>query len=390
MGVILRSRLAGQVADELRARIQSGGLSGRLPGVRVLARQLGVSVPTICNALHLLAVEGTVAGADRRRWQVNEKAGKAAARDPNGGHADSHAVSTGTTDAALPKARPGPRAHAGRLLFLTTQALDSERFHGVEIFSYLLDLLGEKDWEVMHRVEKFATAKNPRQSWNQLARGKKIDAWVVLIGTPVFGRWAASQGFPCLFLGGNSGNSGIPRIAVNFGAMAREALARLHESGHRRILFPLWERIPELVGRCRDAARAVAAANHLPLKTITIMESKYSGPDVVPSLLRRAWKKQVPDALVLLDWREFVAAGAFFREANIEIPRDLSVIILSHNPNMDWHHPTIAHFAMPIQQIARKVARWALQAKQDPGISRLAIKELKARWVEGGSIKPRP
>jgi hypothetical protein len=392
MGVILRNQLAEQVAEELRSRIHNGTLAGRLPGVRVLSRGIGVSVPTTCRALHLLAGDGLVTGGDRRRWQVvnGARSGNGLPHPEGSGVNGSNRENSPAAESRSPSQRlPAAERRTGRLLFLTSQSLSSERFNGVEVFAHLLDILGDKDWEVLHRVEKFATAKNPRQSWNQLAGGKKIDAWVILIGTPVIGRWAVSQGIPCLFLGGNAGNSGVPRLAVNFGAMLREALARLQSSGHRRILIPLWGRIPELVGRCREAARAVTETADLPAEAITIMESKYSGPEVVPPLLRRAWKKQAPDALVLLDWREFVAASAFFREADLAIPRDLSVIILSHNPNMEWHHPPISHFEMPVQQLARKIARWARQVKQNPSASRLAIKEIHARWVEGGSVKSR-
>ena len=63
----------------------------------------------------------------------------------------------------------------------------------------------------------------------------------------------------------------------------------------------------------------------------------------------------------MLDWREFVAASGFFREARVEIPRDLSVVMLSQNPIMDWHSPAITHFEHPVKLMARTVAKWVTE-----------------------------
>jgi DNA-binding LacI/PurR family transcriptional regulator len=122
-------------------------------------------------------------------------------------------------------------------------------------------------------------------------------------------------------------------------------------------------------------------------KSVSLPETSYSRPEVLVDLLRRHWRRQVPDAVVFLDWREFIAASGFFREAGILIPRDVSVILLSQNPDMDWHLPSITHLHHPVRAMARISARWVAAGKSGPAI--LPTTEVKAKWVEGQSVVSR-
>jgi DNA-binding LacI/PurR family transcriptional regulator len=120
---------------------------------------------------------------------------------------------------------------------------------------------------------------------------------------------------------------------------------------------------------------------------VVVAESNYARPEVIVALLQRHWRKQPPDAIILLDWREFVAASGFFREADLVIPRDLSVVILSQNSIMDWHQPAITHFEHPVKLMARIISKWvtlgSLHYSPEPMI------EVRARWVEGASVAER-
>ena len=89
----------------------------------------------------------------------------------------------------------------------------------------------------------------------------------------------------------------------------------------------------------------------------------------------------------MLDSREFLAASGFFREAGIEIPRDLSVVMLSHNPIMDWHLPTITHFEHPVKLMARTVSKWVTQGRVS--YTPEPLMEVRARWVDGQSVLTR-
>jgi DNA-binding LacI/PurR family transcriptional regulator len=345
MKAIRKMSLVETVAADLAERIKAGELGPSFPGVRLLARTLNVSVPTVCRALHWLEGEGLLESAgDRRRWRV-----KSAVKPPK----------KRAAVVAAPKVRAGSSNNAaGRLLFLTARPLGVEKHSGVEVFAELLDHLTVKGWEVMYRVEKFSSAKSPRRSWDELVRMTEPDAIVVLLGTSVLAEWAKRTGIRTLFFGGDVGESGVPILSLKVQTMLRQALEHLFSTGHRSVLFPLCERTPVFVKRCRDLAAETAAAWGLEEKTVVLPETAYARPEVLVNLLRRHCRKQVPDAVVFLDWREFMAASCFFNEMGIVIPRDLSVIILSQNANMDWFLPNITHFQHPVRSMAKIIAKW--------------------------------
>lgn len=68
-----RSSLVDQTAAALRAAIASGDLGESLPGGHQLARQLGVSRPTVRTALLRLASEGLLVVDQGRRSRVATK-----------------------------------------------------------------------------------------------------------------------------------------------------------------------------------------------------------------------------------------------------------------------------------------------------------------------------
>lgn len=359
----LRRSLIAAVAGELRARVIDGHAGEVLPGVRVLARTLGVSVPTICRALHRLSEAGLLeSGGTRRRWTVSNKV-PAAAPAP----------------AAAITAIKGLRSR--RLLFLASQPLNHESASGAESFAALLDRLGTSDWEVMYRVEDFLQVKKPRRSWDELLRFTRPDAMVVLGGTPVLAGWAVKHGIRTLLLGGDPGDSGVPMVSVSISSMLREAAERLRDAGHQRVIMPLCARLPEFVMKCRQTAAEINAGWK---GNVAIVESPYAGPEVIRDLLRRQWQQAPPDALIFLDWREFVGALGFLNELSIRIPQDVSVIVLTKNAMMDWHSPPISHFEHPVNVIARGVAKWVTGEKS--GSTLQEIREIRARWIDKSSV----
>lgn len=348
--------------------MDSGDLSGNLPGARLLAKALGVSVPTICKALHKLHEEGVlVAGGDRKRWQVGDlKAPSANARSGSARHIGSH---------------------PGRLLFISSLPLSTERQSGVEVFTHILDMLGAKGWEVMHRSVPFVSARKPHRSWDELLRFSKPDAMIVMGGSEVFATWARQNQIRTLFVGGDSGKNLLPTIMVRVSIMLRQALERLISTGHRRILIPLCGRIPQFAEKCRKQTAECAADLGIDPACVVFAESEYSSPDVIAGALRQQWRKQAPDALIIFDWREYLAASSFLKEAAVSIPADVSVVLLSQNPTMDWHIPLLCHFAHPVEEIARASAKWVLHGKPLPGGGQFM--EFNPRWVEGKSIANR-
>lgn len=214
--MIRRECLVESVARELRVHHAAGKIKDKLPGLRVLSRTLGVSVPTVSKALQILEAEGFLkSGGDRRGWRLANPS----SRVPE------------------PPSVPARATTSRRVHFLTPQPLENERFSGMDALASLLNRLAHSEWEVVYRVERFSEAKNPRRSWDQLVATMQPEAMIVLGGTPVVAKWAAKLPCRTLFLSGDPGCVGLPLIAVSLSVMLEEASARLLAKGHRRILL---------------------------------------------------------------------------------------------------------------------------------------------------------
>ena len=362
----LKKSLAEVVAAKLRGELTADRGTENIPGVRVLARKLGASVPIICQALHLLCKEGILErGGERRRWQR--------VTIP----LDLRNHSLGDQESERSGTRPK------KVMFLASAPLSREGSSSVEIFAALLDRLYASDWELIYRVEPFIHANKPRRSWSELLEFTKPDAMIVHGGTPIVAEWATKKSIRCLFLGGDCGTSSLPMIASRTANTLSDAATRLFACGHRRILFPLCGRLPNFVERCGKAAHLLGDRE----RNIIVAESSYSGPEVIRSLLRRQWALSPPDALILLDWQEFIAAIGFFNEAGIRIPRDVSLVMLSGNPSMEWHLPSITHYHVPANQFAKQIAKWLLE--ENTVKRHVGLLEIKAHWVEMQSVIPR-
>ena len=101
----------------------------------------------------------------------------------------------------------------------------------------------------------------------------------------------------------------------------------------------------------------------------------------------REWRTLPSDALVVLDWREYVTVSCFLKRHGIRVPEDLSVVLLSYQDELDWHLPRLAHYRYPSERIAQAVARWAVHERPLAAGGRMKI--FPAHWVQGESIVSR-
>src|SRR6266481_256242 len=100
-------RLYRQIADQIRTLVRSKEFpaGSRLPPERDLAKQLGVSRPSVREALIALEVEGLVEVRIGSGIYVLGPSVKAEAFSPGGGHVDARAVEAAAGPFELMRAR---------------------------------------------------------------------------------------------------------------------------------------------------------------------------------------------------------------------------------------------------------------------------------------------
>lgn len=356
-----RKSLVDQVEAALLAEIEQGRWTGLLPGLRELAQTLEVSVPTLSTAIDRLVKKGALIGrGGRKRFQV---AGK---RQP------------GAT-----KTKP-----SRRLLIITSPGgIAVQNKVATDVIHSFSIALARRGWTVQYAEVDFYEAKKPHRNWDELLKGDRVDRILVLFGREAIGEWAIGTGLPTCFLGGNPGDLPIPVIAVKSQHMVEHALEQLVAAGHRNFLIPLCRRHPSLVGHVRESYANVLSRHGLPPRPeIEVPAPDTHTPETLMRLMERAWSQtKPPTGLVFMDWRDCVTGLAFLLARGLRIPDDVSVVVLTHEFQIEWFRPALAHFTYPQDGFVKALLRWI----DGKGYNRdVLVRKMMESFEPGKSIAP--
>ncbi len=357
MQQVIRMRAAELAAAALRAECESGRWHGRLPGVRVLARHLGVSVPTMATAVSRLAAEGVLTGGgERKAYRVNVE--------------------------VVGKQPPGRQRR--RLVILTGGGVTEVGLFTLRLLDRVREAAIAKGWETEAHLLDYQRARRPRGIWDRQVRLDSGTSVLATLGNAALAQWIAKRGARALFLGGVSLGHAVPMVAVRSSEMARTALARLTALGHHRILFPLCGHPAAFNNAMRQATRvALEAAGHLYQPAMHNPESDYLEPEVVWRMLERQYAMSPPTALVVTDWQILVTAACYFGRAGLRVPENVSVVLLSDHEEAEWFLPALARFRFPMGRMANAIRRWLEDPASPPQNT-----SLPPEFLPGESLAP--
>ena len=147
-----------------------------------------------------------------------------------------------------------------------------------------------------------------------------------------------------------------PLIAADYAGTIRAAFARAFAAGHRRVSFPLWRRAPETVAMIREqvgAAYAAAGLRHSPAFDTPIVSD--DSPDALHDCIRELFRATPPTALVLNDFIQWVGVTSTLARLRLVVPDDVSLILLTHAPELAAANPSAAHFRFPVPALVEAV-----------------------------------
>jgi DNA-binding LacI/PurR family transcriptional regulator len=356
MKPVRKNTLAGEAERELREAILRGQFGRTLPGLRVLARVLGVSAPTVAEALKVLVAEGLLrAGGSRRRMEV------------------------------IPVDAAGRSLESReRVLWFATPANVEHASHGITaLLTVLQQMLGGTGWQVRRRVMAYGLSENRSAQWDRMIEAERPDAMLAWSGRPPLAAWAIKRGLRALFIGGATEGKPVAMFAVRSVDMVDRAVEELLARGHRHLFLPLCNRPPALVKAVRTTvAQRLRGAGVKVVPKEAMPDSPYEGGPVIEAMVSQALRdRRPPTGWIFFDWREYLAASCVFRDFGLRVPQDLSVVILSSDPAMDWYRPVPAHFLQPLEAMAKAAAEWTLGEAAEVGNLHFA-----ADWQPGGSL----
>lgn len=372
---VTRDSLVDRAAATLRTEIAADRWQDRLPGQRVLAKLLGVSVPTISQALRVLAEEGWVRSVgDRRRFHLPPP-GERPGADP--------AAAGMAAESLLSPVRPRSER---RLLILTEVPLSHLVPSTLHVINHLQSLANHDGWEVIYHHSAFATRAgtgNPLDKALALSKASRI---IAVQGNPGLAAWATHRQAPIAFLGGtNATDYPVYAVAVRITDVIQRALELLIHRGCKVPVLPLCGRSRVFNQRIRQAfARTCKAAGldfDPALNTPAVADGSGDG---VRASLAPVLRQRTIDSLMMLDHREFIAVTRMLHEAGYRIPENLSLVGLSHEYNMEYNDPPISHFRYPVERMAAALHLW-LGGQAD---HRRDSEFFEPTMVTTGSVRP--
>lgn len=354
MTTFRRLSTSEQAELALRERIKAGEWTGKLPPVRVLAEQMGLSVPTLLRALKGLRRTGElVKGAGTRPYAIGRR---------------------GTAGA---KRRQ-------MLLVVAEEAAGELTGADLRLLNLLREGLAKSGTEFRLERLDFDGRTQPLLKWNRILERLRPSHLAVIRGNAATIAWGAKADLPTVLIGGRDRSGGPNMLAMRIGRMLGHVNAELRRLGHRKALMPCPSPMPE-VARYLSEKLAEGLGADLP----TVLAERWVVP--LPSgtaaargkALTAAVRATGATAIVTVNWEEYLLAQTALAAEGLRVPGDVSMACITHCPDSRHVIPAPAHFQIPENDFATAVIRWMRSGRLDPErLTELALRS----WTPGGSL----
>ena len=355
MPAVRRLSVIQQTAAHLLTGIHEGRWGDKLPGVRPLSEELGVSRDSLRAAVKLLEAEGhvTCPGAGRRRQVSGKQAG------------------------------PQRALRIGVLLHLPLAKQNAE----------MQRTLGDlrHDFESVGHIWVFASkahrdlGDDPKQIAKVIAAAE-ADVWIIVAGSRGLLEWFSTQKILVIAFGGPSIDLPIAVSSIDFVPPTRAVVRHLTSLGHRRIVLispPQWrEPIPSRTQQAFfDELRAQG-----------ISASEYNAPAWDESaaglhrLLDSLFQITPPTALLVVEPPRVLAVLQFLNQHNLRIPQDVSLVCMGQDSMFEWCDPPLAHFRYDLSLPKQRIVKWIAAVSR--GTSDRKFRLFAAQFDPGGSTGP--
>lgn len=313
----------------LRQFIAEGEWKERLPGERSLALRIGVSRPTLHEALLILEKEGVLRRRAKAAWQI----------------------------LAEPKsAERGPR----KVIFLSPLKLEDFDAFALHQYTVLSGHLAERGHETEAiRLPSAGREGSPRML-GELSRQNRPDAWVLFRCSPATQEWFARSGLPAVVMGSAPERLNLRSIDVDYRAAGRHAMATLLRLGHspERIVYLMPSE--KLLGHTEAAEGMCEAlgdrAGDLRVAPVA------AGPAEICRRLDLLWQGVAPTALVVLRPLQTLTLMTHLGRKGVRIPEDVSLVALDDNPVLGRLVPQPTHYRKDIAHFSAQLRRALEQA----------------------------
>jgi hypothetical protein len=317
-----RASLSDQAAEALREAVRRRVWGYVLPGEHELARQLGISRPSVRAALSRLAADGLIEISKGRRTRL------------------------------LRQPRHPPSRTAPAVCVITPAPLTGD--HAV-----LLELRAELavqgiGWEEV--VDGSLGGKHPERRLKEIVAGRHQVCWLMLAVSAAIQRWFEQSGLPAMVLGSCFPGVSVPSIDSDYRAVGWHAAGCLARSGHRHIALILPHRPMPGDSACRDGM-----ADYLrqmgPGFSVTELAAGPSASSLEAKLDGLLARRSTVTAIVTM--RPQYSLTVFYQllRSGRRIPEDVSVISRDTHSLLEQGMPNLTCYRTAFSKQAHRASR---------------------------------
>jgi DNA-binding LacI/PurR family transcriptional regulator/ribosomal protein S25 len=344
--------ISAQIAAHLRDELAQGRWSVTIPGRNELARQLGVGITSMEEALRQLEREGLLGsqGAGRKR-----------------------------------KILISAKEAAGRRLRIAI--LSHERAALSE--GYMIELihqLREAGHDAYFTSASLLELGMDVRRISRLVKKTKADAWIVCAGSREVTEWFSSQAMPTFALFGRRRGLAMPSVGPDKSPAYVAAARRLVELGHQRIVLLVRpdRRLP--VPGTPERAFFAELASHGITPGAYHFPDWEEGAEGFHTRLNGLFQLTPPTALVVDEMMLYVATQQFLAQKRLRVPEEVSLVVMEDHAAFQWCRPSLAHVRWDRPSVMRRVVGWANNVSH--GKKDLRETLTRAEFIDGGTIGP--
>lgn len=312
--------MASYAQGAIRALLARGEWAEKLPGERALALRVGVSRPTLHEALEGLETEGLLEKRAKSAWRI--RTGAAAA--PNG---------------------------IRKVVFLSPLSLEDLDQFTLHQYAVLTSHLAERGYEVESVRLRVVQGVHPESALKSLATRLRPSAWILHRCSPATHQWFGQSGLPVVVMGSAPARLRIRSVDVDYRAAARHAVSQLLRLGHRADRIAYLMPTEKLLGH----AEAVAGMREAAIKSthgVRIVPTA-DRPEALCDQIDRLWREpERPTALILHRPMQALTLLGHLARRGHRAPEDISLVVLDDNPMLAHLVPHPARYHKDTGQFA--------------------------------------
>ncbi len=348
--------LVVQTVKCLRKAIADGIWTEYLPGERALSKRMGVSRPTLRQALQQIERDGLLVVSERKRRRITRR-------------------STG-------KAVESPRQ--GRIAVLMPEVAVEQLPFQKDLLEVARKRLEKKGFELDSHITAACFTARPARALQELTENHQADAWLLVNAPPHVQAWFVRQHIPTVVSGSCAPGTLLPSVDIDHGVACRHAVGVLYRSGKRHIVLLLPKGAQP--GDVESENGFLQAVSECPNEIVSqIIRHEESVEGLKQSLDHVLSSKNPPDGFIVALPLFALTALMHLLKRSCRVPENTAVIARSDDSMLGFSSLRVSCYRANAALFGRQLADEVIRVAESGFGSARSVRQLPV-YVEGETV----